>query len=395
MRSASRPLFLWNGSRVATMTLILSRRALLSSLAALPLAGCAGRMTGRPGVTEQVFGQMPDGTAVTLYTLTNGTGASLRVMTYGAAVTNLVMPDRAGNFADIVLGLDDFDSYRTRSRNFGTLVGRYAGRIGNGRFPLDGRQVVLETGGSKHSSHGGPVGFAKRNWQGAILDGATVRMTLLSSDGDQGFPGELGISVTYSLTPDNRFCLEIGAVTTRPTVLNPTHHGYFNLSGTPGSLIHDHLLTMEADGFTAFGPDKMVTGEIRPVDGTALDFRTPKPIGRDIASTEDQMRIGGGYDHCFVIRGGHGAMPRKAARLEHPGSGRALELWTTEPGVQLFTANAVDMIGRGGTVYKPHCGVCLEPQHFQNSPNQPGFPGTVLRPGQRFRSRSEYRFEIA
>lgn len=395
MQPASRPLFMCNGDDVRTMTMILTRRALLPSLATLPLAGCAIRVAERPEVTEQVFGQMPDGAPVTLYTLSNGTGARLRVMTYGATVTNLVMPDKAGNLADLVLGLDDFESYRTKSRNFGTLVGRYAGRIGNGRFALDGREVVLDTGGSKHSVHGGPVGFAKRNWHGTILNGTAVRMTLLSPDGDQGFPGELGISVTYSLTPDHRFCLEIAALTTRPTVLNPTHHGYFNLSGVPGSLIHDHLLSLEADSFTAFGPDKMVTGEIRPVAGTALDFRKPKPIGRDIASNEEQMRIGGGYDHCFVIRDAPDGNLRRAARLEHPGSGRTMELWTTEPGVQLFTANGVDMIGRGGTPYKPHCGVCLEPQHFQNSPNQPGFPGTVLRPGQRFRSRSEYRFGVA
>ncbi|MFV3128560.1 aldose epimerase family protein [Niveispirillum sp. KHB5.9] len=375
--------------------MMFSRRSLLASLAALPLAGCAGRLSGRAGVVAETFGTLPDGQPVTLYTLTNGSGASLRAMTYGASVTNLVMPDKAGTFADIVLGLDDFESYRIRSRNFGTLVGRYAGRIGNGRFPLDGREVRLETGGSKHSSHGGPDGFAKRNWHAQPLDGAAVRMTLLSADGDQGFPGELAIAVTYRLTPDNRFRMEIEAVTTKPTVLNPTHHGYFNLSGVPGSLVHDHVLTMEADGFTAFGPDKMVTGDIRPVAGTALDFRTPKPIGRDIASTEEQMRIGGGYDHCFVIRSTPDTGPRKAARLEHPGSGRVMELWTTEPGVQLFTANGVNMAGRGGAPYKPHCGVCLEPQHFQNSPNQPGFPGTVLRPGQRFRSVSEYRFGVA
>lgn len=374
--------------------IILSRRALLASLAALPLAGCALGTAARGGVTAQRFGVMPDGGAVTLYTLTNRVGATARVMTYGAAVTNLSMPDGKGDFADIVLGLDDFDAYRTRSRNFGTLVGRYAGRIGNGRFPMDGREVRLDTGGSKHASHGGPVGFAKRNWHGQVLDGAAVRMTLLSADGDQGFPGELGISVIYSLTDDNRLCLEIAAVTTRPTVLNPTHHGYFNLSGVPGSLIHDHLLTIQADGFTAFGPDKMVTGEIRPVAGTALDFRTAKPIGRDIASIEEQMRIAGGYDHCFVIRDPAAGTPRRAARLDHPASGRTMELWTTEPGVQLFTANGLDMTGRGGVPYKPHCGVCLEPQHFQDSPNHPEFPGTVLRPGERFRSRSEYRFGV-
>jgi aldose 1-epimerase len=202
MHAASRPLFHWIWGTVPPMTIILSRRALLSSLAALPLAGCAARVAGRPGVTEQMFGQMPDGSPVTLYTLSNGTGASLRVMTYGAAVTNLIMPDKAGNFADIVLGLDDFESYRTKSRNFGTLVGRYAGRIGNGRFPLDGREVVLDTGGSKHSSHGGPIGFAKRNWQGQILNGAAVRMTLLSAGWGSGVPRRTGHQ--RHLQPDTR-----------------------------------------------------------------------------------------------------------------------------------------------------------------------------------------------
>lgn len=374
---------------------MLTRRHLLAGLGALPLAGCAV-LPPRPGagVVSGGFGTLPDGAAVTLYTLTNGRGAEARVMTYGATLVGLRMPDREGRADEVVLGLDDLEAYRTRSRNFGATVGRYAGRIGNGRFRLDGAEVRLDTGGSKHSSHGGPVGFAKRNWQGQVLSGASVRLTLVSADGDQGFPGELAVSLTFRLTDDNRLCLDFQALTTRPTVLNPTHHSYFNLSGVPGSLIEDHLLMMEADLFTAFGPDKMVTGALRPVDGTPLDFRQPKPIGRDIAAADEQIRIAGGYDHGFVIRPGTSGDLRRAARLSHGGSGRVMELWTTEPGVQLFTANSVDMVGRGGVPYRPHCGVCLEPQHFQDSPNRPEFPSTVLRPGQIFRSRSEYRFAV-
>lgn len=374
---------------------MLTRRHLLAGLGALPLAGCAV-LPPRPGagVVSGGFGTLPDGAAVTLYTLTNGRGAEARVMTYGATLVGLRMPDREGRADEVVLGLDDLEAYRTRSRNFGATVGRYAGRIGNGRFRLDGAEVRLDTGGSKHSSHGGPVGFAKRNWQGQVLSGAAVRLTLVSADGDQGFPGELAVSLTYRLTDDHRLCLDFQALTTRPTVLNPTHHSYFNLSGVPGSLIEDHLLMMEADLFTAFGPDKMVTGALRPVDGTPLDFRQPKPIGRDIAAADEQIRIAGGYDHGFVIRPGTSGDLRRAARLSHGGSGRVMELWTTEPGVQLFTANGVDMVGRGGVPYRPHCGVCLEPQHFQDSPNRPEFPSTVLRPGQIFRSRSEYRFAV-
>lgn len=374
---------------------MLTRRHLLAGLGALPLAGCAV-LPPRPGagVVSGGFGTLPDGAAVTLYTLTNGRGAEARVMTYGATLVGLRMPDREGRADEVVLGLDDLEAYRTRSRNFGATVGRYAGRIGNGRFRLDGAEVRLDTGGSKHSSHGGPVGFAKRNWQGQVLSGASVRLTLVSADGDQGFPGELAVSLTYRLTDDNRLCLDFQALTTRPTVLNPTHHSYFNLSGVPGSLIEDHLLMMEADLFTAFGPDKMVTGALRPVDGTPLDFRQPKPIGRDIAAADEQIRIAGGYDHGFVIRPGTSGDLRRAARLSHAGSGRVMELWTTEPGVQLFTANSVDMVGRGEVPYRPHCGVCLEPQHFQDSPNRPEFPSTVLRPGQIFRSRSEYRFAV-
>ena len=382
--------------------LALDRRIFAGGLVALPLTGCSTvrlprRPDGASGVTVFNFGTTATGEPVRLFTLTNRAGHTAKVMTWGAAVTSLTMPDRAGGLADIVLGLDSYADYVARSRNFGATVGRYAGRIAGGRFELDGHTVQLDTSGGAHSSHGGPIGFSKRNWTGRIdetADGPGVAMTLISADGDQGFPGELVITLTYRLTHDDRLTLAFEATTTRPTVLNPTHHSYFNLSGAAGRLVLDHVVTIDADRFTAFGPDKIVTGELRPVAGTPLDFRQPKPVGRDLTTPDEQMTIGGGYDHNFVVRGPPGTL-RRAARVDHPDSGRRMELWTTEPGVQFYTANAVDMIGRGGTPYRPRCGLCLEPQHYQNSPNRPQFPSTVLRPGETFRSRTEYRFSAS
>lgn len=367
----------------------------LTGLAGTVLTGCTlDPARSRPGVVREIWGTMPGGDPVHRFTLTNERRATAQIITYGAAVTSLRMPDRQGRLGEVVLGLDGLADYLTRSRNFGTLVGRYAGRIAYGRFPLDGRIVQLAPGGGKHTSHGGPEGFAKRNWQAqdaSDRSGPAVRLSLVSPDGDQGFPGTLTIAVTYRLRHDQVLALDIAAETDAPTVLNPTHHSYFNLSDDHTRPVTNHLLVIEADQFTAYGADKRVTGELRPVVGTPLDFRAVKPIGRDLAADDPQMRIGNGYDHCFAIRGAAGAF-RRAARAWEPISGRALELWTTEPGVQLFTANGIDMVGRGGVPYRPHCGFCLEPQHFHDSPNQPHFPSTVLRPGERFRSYSEYRF---
>ena len=377
---------------------VLDRRLFATGMATLPLLGSAACATYSRTTTSTVhesnWGAMPDGEPIQLFTLTNDAGRSVKVMTWGAAVTSVMMPDRDGALAEMVLGLDTAEDYIARSRNFGATIGRYAGRIAGGKFPLDGRIVQLDTGGSANSSHGGPVGFGTRNWTGRAAnssEGPGVAMTLVSADGDQGFPGEMTITVVYRLTHDDRLTLNFTATTTKPTVLNPTHHGYFNLSGEAEKLVLDHVVTIEADGFTAFDAGKFVTGEIRPVAGTPLDFRTPKAIGRDLAVADEQMTIGGGYDHNFVIRGAMGTL-RRAVRIDHPGSGRSMELWTTEPGVQMYTANTVEMVGRGGAAYHPHCGVAFEPQHYQNSPNHPEFPTTVLRPGQTFRSTSEYRF---
>jgi aldose 1-epimerase len=378
-----------------------NRRILTLGLVSLPLtapslAGCAAlsRMPfqRRASVTEARFGTLASGEAVRIFTLTNERGSTARIMTWGAALQSLTMPDREGRQAEMALGLDTLDDYVARSRNFGTTVGRYAGRIENGRFELDGRTIQLEVGNGLHSTHGGPVGFAKRNWSGRAdetAEGSGVTLTLVSVDGDQGFPGRLTMSITYRLTHDDRLTLDYLALTDAPTVLNPTHHSYFNLSGDPTRAVTDHLLEIEADAFAAYDARKIVTGELRPVAGTPFDFRDSKPLGQDMATEDEQLQIGGGYDHSFAV-GGEGL--RRAGRLTHDGSGRSLEVWTTEPALHVYAANTVELIGRGGVSYRPYCGVALETQHFQNSPNRPEFPSTVLRPGETFRSRTEYRF---
>jgi len=387
----------------------LDRRTLLTGLAAAPLAGCGSvpRMAmpalsmpsmpfmRTPPVDAKDWGTLADGQTATLFTLTNDRGSQARVITWGGILQSLKVPDRNGRMAEVVLGLDTLADYVERSRNFGSTVGRYAGRIANGRFELDGREVQLDVGSGPHSSHGGPIGFAKRNWLGRpdlTDEGPGVVLTLVSADGDQGFPGQLTISVTYRLTHDDRLTIDYLALTDRATVLNPTNHSYFNLSGDPERLILGHDLQIEADAFAAYAPDKIVTGELAPVAGTPFDFRTAKPIGRDLSADDEQLRIGGGYDHSFAVRG-QGL--RRAGRLSDAFSGRALEIWTTEPALHVYTANTVEMIGRGGAAYHPHCGVALETQHYQNSPNRPAFPSTVLRPGETFRSRTEYRFSTS
>ena len=377
------------------------RRALSLGLAALPLTapsltGCAALppmpFRQRSGVAEALFGTLASGEPVRIFSLTNDRGSSARIMTWGAALQSLTMADKEGRHAEMVLGLDTLDDYVARSRNFGTTVGRYAGRIENGRFELDGRTIRLEVGNGPHSTHGGPIGFAKRNWSARAdesAEGPGVVLTLVSLDGDQGFPGRLTISITYRLTHDDRLTLDYLALTDAPTVLNPTHHSYFNLSGDPTRAVTDHRLKIEADAFAGYDARKIVTGELRPVAGTPFDFREAKPLGRDMATEDEQLRIGGGYDHSFAVRG-EGLRP--AGRLTHDVSGRALEVWTTEPALHVYTANTVELTGRGGVAYRPYCGVALETQHYQNSPNRPEFPSTVLRPGETFRSRTEYRF---
>lgn len=379
------------------MTLSIGRRGFTAGLLMTSLAACARPQGAEGGVAESLYGRLSDGRTVKAFDLAGANGMTARIIEYGAIVVSLTAPDRDGTMGDMVLGLDSLEDYVTRNRNFGTIVGRYAGRIAGGRFRLDGREVRLDTGGGAHSSHGGPDGFAKRLWRGeAIHDdlGPGVRLTLISPDGDQGFPGELAVEVIYRLIPGGALRIDMTATTTRPTVINLTHHGYFNLTGDGAQPILDHELMMAADAFTPFDTNKVVTGEIRSVADTPLDFRRAKLIGRDIDADDEQIRIGNGYDHNFVVRGEPGTL-RLASWARDPASGRTMELHTTAPGVQLYTANAIrDWPGKDGAVYQPRTGFCLEPQHYQDSPNRPEFPSTVLRPGQTYRQRHEYRFGV-
>ncbi|WP_417231958.1 aldose epimerase family protein [Brevundimonas sp.] len=350
----------------------------------------AANRSGTVGVTD--FGRTTDGRAVQLFTLRHPGGLSASITSFGAALVSLLAPDRQGELADIVLGLDSAQAYEANDASLGATVGRYANRIANGRFTLDGRVSRLLQNNAGNTLHGGPRGFSKAVWSGATLPDAKapgVRLSHVSEAGDQGFPGRLQVSVTYRLHRD-RLIIEYGASTDAATVINLTNHSYFNLSGDLTSSVLDHLLTVDATRFTVPGAGLIPTGEIAPVAGTPLDFRTARMIGRDIASDHPLITLGGGFDHNLVIAGRRGRL-RRAARLESSASGRVLEVWSTEPGLQLYSANWLQGLHGKGVDYLPRTAVCLEPQHYPDSPNQPHFPSTRLDPGQRFRSVTQFR----
>jgi aldose 1-epimerase len=331
-------------------------------------------------------------------TLTNALGMELEVMSHGATVKALRVPDRDGGLDDVVLGFDDPASYLGPHPYFGGIVGRYANRIANGRFRLDGGEYNLTTNDGLHHLHGGPRGFDRRRWtaEAAATDGDPVlRLRYTSADGEEGYPGRLDVQVTYALTRAGEFRIEYEASTDRPTILNLTHHSYFNLEGSQATDILGHELQVDADTFTPVDEGLIPTGERRDVTGTPFDLRRPRPIGEAMKAAEPQLERGHGYDHNFVLRPPEPSMqPRRAARLVAPRSGRVMEVRTTEPGLQLYTGGALDgsIAGKNGRRYGKHAGLCLETQHFPDSPNRPEFPSTRLDPGQVFRSLTVHRF---
>lgn len=337
---------------------------------------------------------MPDGTAVRQFILSNGRGMVAKIITHGAILSELHAPDRDGRAANIVLGFDNLDQYLAGHPCFGAVVGRFANRISGARFTLDGQECTVTKNAGQHHIHGGKNGFHKRIWEAEALaptaTSAAVRLWLLSPDGEEGYPGNLRAEVTYTLTTENELRLDYLATTDKPTVVNLTNHSYFNLSGS-GDIL-DHVLMIAADAYTVTGDANIPTGEIAPVEGTPLDFRAPAPIGARIEALRATTR---GYDHNFVLRSGGGALAL-AARASDPKSGRVMETWTTQPGVQLYTANGLNgkLVGPGGVAYPLHGGFCLETQHFPDSPNKPNFPSVVLRPGQTFLSTTSFRFAI-
>ena len=339
-------------------------------------------------IQKQPFGRTPDGADIEVYTLTNDKGLKARVMTYGATLVSLEVPDGAGKTGDIVPGYDALDGYMKSSPYFGSIVGRYGNRIAKGRFALDGVAYQLATNNGENHLHGGIKGFDKVVWKAEPMREAGavgVKFGYVSKDDEEGYPGNLAVTVIYSLTNDNELKISYEATADKATPVNLTHHSYFNLAG--GGDVLGHELTIYADAYTPVDAGLIPTGEIRLVADSPSDFTTPHSIGERIA------RVEGGYDHNFVLRSG-GGMMALAVRVFEPQSGRIMEISTTEPGLQFYSGNFLDgtISGKGGKVYNKHYGFCLETQHFPDSPNKPDFPSTILRPGAVYKSLTVHRF---
>jgi len=356
--------------------------------------------TSRPGsTTKKSFGKTPDGQPVDLYVLTNKSGAEVSITNFGGAVVSLKVPDRNGKLADVVLGYDTADGYVKDKSYFGALVGRYGNRIAHAQFSLDGKTYTLAKNNGENSLHGGLKGFNKALWKAKILskkDGQSLELSYLSKDGEEGFPGNLKVRVIYTWTDANALIIEDSATTDKKTVVNLTSHSYFNLAGQGSGDILGHQLMIQADKFTPVDPSLIATGELRDVAGTPFDFRKPTAIGARIDQDDEQLKLGGGYDHNFVVRRSADAGESLAARVVEPTSGRVLEVWTTEPGVQFYTGNFLDgkTAGKGGVTYPRRNAFCLETQHFPDSPNQPKFPSVVLAPGARYHTITTYKFSV-
>ncbi len=353
----------------------------------------------RPVITRRNFGTMPDRTAVTMYVVRNINGLEIRAINYGAIITSLLVRDRRGQLADVVNGHINLSGYINRSRFFGAVVGRYGNRIAKGRFPLDGREYALAVNNGPNHLHGGVKGFDKVVWQfdSAVSKPGTgsIGFKRVSPDGEEGYPGNLSVRVLYTLTAANELIVDYTATTDKPTPINLTQHSYFNLGGHAAEEITGHVLTINADRYTPVDATQIPTGEIADVAGTPFDFRAPTRIGARIDDDNEQLKIGGGYDHNYVLnRTGPGLV--LAARVEDPPSGRVLEVRTTEPGLQFYSGNKLDgtITGKANVVYGRRSGFCLETQHFPDSPNHPEFPSTILRPGQTFSSRTVYAFSV-
>ena len=401
------------------------RRLLLAGLVSLGAAGPVGCMTaqdaggkkadggpaaggasagakavakdGEKGMNTSIlkteFGKTPDGQAVQMYRLTNKNNASVHVTNYGGIITQLSVPDRDGKIGTIVLGFGTLDPYLAGHPYFGAIAGRVANRIAKGKFSIDGKEYSVPTNNGPNHLHGGNVGFDKRVWEAKTEEtpeGPRIVLHYVSKDGEEGYPGTLDATVTYTFTHDNALRIDYKATTDKPTIVNLTQHSYFNLKGEGSDTIEDHVLTLNADRYTPVDDTAIPTGELAPVEGTPMDFRKPTKIGDRIATVGKNPT---GYDHNYVVNGEAGKL-RMAARVEEPKTGRVMEVLTTEPGVQLYTGNYLDgkLQGISKRPYVKHGGFCLETQHFPDAVNQPKFPSVVLRPGETYTSTTVYKF---
>lgn len=346
--------------------------------------------TKKMTIKKEFFGKTKDGKDVALFTLTNRHKMVVKITNFGGIVTSILVPDKDGIFADVVLGFDNLTGYEGEHPYFGAIVGRYGNRIAKGKFTLDGTTYTLAANNGNNHLHGGIKGYDKVVWQAEEIkkeNEVGVKLSYLSKDGEEGYPGNLSITVRYTLTDDNEFKIDYIAKTDKATPVNLTHHSYFNLEGAGSGDILGHLLTIHADRYTPVDDELIPTGELKPVRDTPLDFRNPIAVGVRIKD------VPGGYDHNYVLNDSDGPM-RPAAEVSAPGSGRVMAVFTTEPGIQFYSGNFLDgsNTGKNGSVYRKHYGFCLETQHFPDSPNQPAFPSTILRPGETYTHRTIYTF---
>lgn len=350
---------------------------------------------GTNGFRAKPFGKLITGGEIQMYTISNSKGMSAEIINYGAIVVSLKVPDRAGKIEDIILGFDDLAGYEKDNTFQGAIVGRYGNRINRGKFTLDGQVYQLDINSGQNHLHGGARGFYRKVWTAKQLSPDSVQMTISSPDGEGGYPGKVDLTVTYTITDDNALKIEYSGRTDKATILNPTSHCYFNLSGSPENSILGHELMLNAEFFTPVNSDLIPTGEFRQVAGTPMDFRTAKPVGRDITANDEQLRFGYGYDHNWVVNGQPGQV-RPAAILYNAESGRLMEVLTDQAGLQVYSGNFLDgsLVGKGGIKMNYRTALCLEAQAFPDSPNKANFPSVVLRPGEEYRQTTIYRFSV-
>jgi aldose 1-epimerase len=349
-------------------------------------------------IKKTTFGSTSDGKKVDLYTMTTPKGVEVAITNYGGIVVSLKVPDKAGKPGDIVLGFEDLKGYLQDEPYFGALIGRYANRIAKARFMLDGKEYKLPANDGENSLHGGKRGFDKRVWSASTTssaEGASLSLTYVSQDGEEGYPGKLTAKVAYTVGGDGSVKIDYSATTDKDTVVNLTNHSYFNLAGQGNGDILGHELTLPASRYTPVDSGLIPTGELRDVKGTPFDFLTPHKIGERIGGSDEQLKLGKGYDHNWVLDSSSGSLT-KAAEVFEASSGRVLEVWTTQPGIQFYTGNFLDgkLTGKGGKIYQQRYGLCLETQHFPDSPNQPKFPSVELKPGQTYHETTVWKFGV-
>ncbi|MDZ7896653.1 MAG: aldose epimerase family protein [Arcicella sp.] len=351
------------------------------------------------GITQETFGKISETENADIFTLRNTAGMTVRISNYGGTIVSWTAPDKHGNYEDITLGSDSLSGYQKGVPYFGALVGRYGNRIANGKFMLDNTTYNLALNNGKNALHGGLKGFDKVLWKALVVDGEEPKLVLnyTSKDGEEGYPGNLSVEVIYTLTKDNSLKIDYKATTDKATIINLTNHAYFNLAGVKSiTPVLDHEVVLNADKFLPVDATLIPTGELKSVAGTPFDFTKAKKIGLQINDTTDvQIKSGGGYDHCWVLADSSKTL-KLAATVHEPKSGRVMEVFTTEPAIQFYTGNFLDgtIVGKGGEIYQKRTGLCLETQHYPDSPNQPKFPSTVLRPNETYQTSTVYKFSV-